>query len=146
MIMNKLKFRQHHKRLICTIAAVITLVAVLITGVQTYAASPDAVFIAAIHGSGLQIGTGGTTRRVAQKNDRLQGRNVLYVPGNGSWVQLGFVVDGVNDYDGLMVQAGPHSTPSEWTFPCTGRAGSFAIAWRRGNNRGCEAGSSTKTT
>ena len=128
-------------RLIRTLATILTPVCFIATSVQSYAGNPDAAFVNQVHGSELYIGPGNdnSNRRPAKRPDQLKGRDVLYVPGNGSWANLGFVVSGVVDHDGLMVQAGPHSSPSKWSFPCTGEGG-FRIAWQRGGNRGCEQG------
>ncbi|TAE98287.1 MAG: hypothetical protein EAZ78_24415 [Oscillatoriales cyanobacterium] len=138
--MHKFKWQQRTKRFILVLVSLFTLVSILITGVSSYASTPDAAYITKIEGTGLVIGERTSRDRTpASKNQQLRGNKVLYVPGNGSLAYLGFIVDAPLDTTGLLVSAGPSKTPSEWSFPCTAKGG-FTIAWKDGSDRGCEAG------
>jgi len=138
--MQKLKLTQKTKKFILTLVSLLTCFSILITGVHSYAVMPDAAYLVKIQGNGLLLGQGASrNRQPARVQAQIRGNNILYVPGNGPWAYLGFIVDAPLDSAGLLVKAGPSSTPSEWSFPCTARGG-FTIAWKRGSNRGCETG------
>lgn len=138
--MNRWKFRRNTSRLILVLASLVTLIAIVITGVSSYAITPDAAYITKIEGTRIKIGERTSRDRTpASQKQQLRGNKVLYVPGNGSLAYLGFIVDAPLDTTGLLVSAGPSKTPSEWSFPCTAKGG-FTIAWKDGSDRGCEAG------
>lgn len=140
--MNRWKFRRNTSRLILVLASLVTLIAIVMTGVSSYAATPDAAYIHKIEGTGLVIGVGNNPNRTrAKEHQQLNVPNqVLYVPGgNKSFAYLGFIFDWVQEHADLLVSAGPSPNPSEWSFPCSAR-GRFTIAWKKGSDRGCEAG------
>ena len=141
--MNRFTFLKR-KYLTYFFTAVLTAVLIMLTSTQTYAENPSAAYIHHAEGSGLLVGTGADNngRKPAKNGDRIRGNRTLKVPGERlGWANLGFVFESsvVSDHAGLLVQAGPHALPSEWSFPCTAKGG-FRIAWKRGNNRGCEEG------
>ena len=140
--MNRWKFRRNSSRLSLVLASLLTLIIIVMTGVSSYALTPEAAIIAKIEGTRITIGTGSSNvREPVDVNQQLRGNKVLYVPGNGSFAYLGFIVNGSSDSSGLLVSAGPSKTPSEWSFPCTAKGG-FTIAWKEGegSKRGCEEG------
>lgn len=140
--MNRWKFRRNTSRLILVLASLVTLIVIVMTGVSSYAATPDAAYIHKIEGTGLVIGVGNNPNRTrAKEHQQLNVPNqVLYVPGgNKSFAYLGFIFDWVQEHADLLVSAGPSPNPSEWSFPCSAR-GRFTIAWKKGSDRGCEAG------
>jgi hypothetical protein len=138
--MNRWKFHRNTSRLILALASLLTLIIIVMTGVSSYAVTPDAAYIYKIKGTGLVIGDGDShARKDAKEHQQLKVPNqVLYVPGgNKSFAYLGFIFDGVKEHADLLVSAGPFPTPSEWSFPCSAK-GRFTIAWKKGSNRGCE--------
>ena len=137
--MHKFKWQQRTKRFILASLSLLTLVSILITGVSSYAITPDGAYIGKIEGTGLTIGAGtNRDRPPASIGQKLRQNTILYVPGgNRPWAHLGFFEDAPLDSSGLLVKAGPSPTPSEWSFPCSAR-GRFTIAWKKGSNRGCE--------
>ncbi|MEG5006143.1 hypothetical protein QUB17_21205 [Microcoleus sp. B5-C4] len=138
--MNRWKFRRNTSRLILVLASLLTLIIIVITGVSSYAITPDGAYIGKIEGTGLVIGVGNNPdRKPASEGQQLEEPNqVLYVPGgNKPWANLGFFEDSPKEHTGLLVKAGPSPTPSEWSFPCSAR-GRFTIAWKKGSDRGCE--------
>ena len=137
--MYKFKWQQSTKRFILVLVSLLTLVSILITGVRSYAITPDGAYIGKIEGTGLVIGDGNSHNRPpASIGQKLRQNTILYVPGgNRPWAHLGFFEDAPLDSSGLLVKAGPSPTPSEWSFPCSAR-GRFTIAWKKGSNRGCE--------
>jgi len=138
--MHQLKWQQKTKRFILTLVSLLTGLSILITGVHSYAVTPDAAYLVKIQGNGLLLGEGASrNRQPARVQTQIRGNNILYVPGNGPWAYLGFIIDAPLDSAGLLVKAGPSSIPSEWSFPCTARGG-FTIAWKKGRDRGCETG------
>lgn len=140
--MNRWKFRRNTSRLILALASLLTLIIIVMTGVSSYAATPDAAYITHIEGTRITIGVGtNRDREPVSVGQKLEKNNqVLYVPGgNKSLAYLGFIVDAPSESLGLLVSAGPSSTPSEWSFPCKAKGG-FTIAWTKGSDRGCEAG------
>ncbi|MGB8687132.1 MAG: hypothetical protein WCD53_07310 [Microcoleus sp.] len=140
--MNRWKFRRNTSRLSLVLASLLTLIIIVMTGVSSYAATPDAAYIHRIEGTGLTIGVGHSRDRTrASEHQQLRMPNqVLYVPGgNKSFAYLGFIFDWVQEHADLLVSAGPSPNPSEWSFPCSAR-GEFKIAWKKGENRGCEEG------
>ena len=127
--------------LIRAFAAILTPVCILTTGFQVSAEEPSAAHILYIEGSGLVL-RDGVGLQAAKVGDQIRGNHSLSVPGQRrGWAYLGFVFESsvVSDNAGLLVQAGPDDLPSEWSFPCTAKGG-LRIAWKRGNNRGCEEG------
>ena len=140
--MNRWKFHRNTSRLILALASLLTLIIIVITGAIGYAVTPEAAIIAEIKGTGLVIGDGTNhDRKRASEGQQLEEPNqILYVPGgNKSLAYLGFIAAAPLDSLGLLVSAGPSSTPSEWSFPCKGTGG-FKIAWTEGSDRGCEEG------
>jgi hypothetical protein len=137
--MNRWKFHRNTSRLILALASLLTLIIIVITGAIGYAVTPEAAIIAEIKGTGLVIGDGTNhDRKRASEGQQLEPNQILYVPGgNKSLAYLGFIAAAPLDSLGLLVSAGPSSTPSEWSFPCKGTGG-FKIAWTEGSNRGCE--------
>lgn len=138
--MNRLKFRRNTSRLILVLASLLTLIVIVMTGVSSYAATPDVVKIVEIKGTGLVFGVGNNPRTPANKGDEWQETNkILYVPGgNKPWAHLVFLQAAPLDHTELLVQAGPSETVSEWSFPCKATGGRFKIAWKKGSDRGCE--------
>ncbi len=138
---NRFNFHQHLKPIRLALAGIMALMLVLVTGIHSYAAMPEAAIIASVNGTDLFISAGASSsRQAAQVKAELRGNSILYVPGgNRGWANLGFMFDWPLDHAGLLVQAGPHNIPSQWSFPCTA-SGGFRIAWQRGSNRGCEEG------
>lgn len=141
--MHKFKWQQRTKRFILVLVSLLTLVSIVITGVRSYAVPTDTAFayIVKFQGNGLTLGTGDIrNRQPVSLKDKLEDKKILYVPGgNKPWVHLAFAVDYPKDFAGLIVKAGPHPDVSEWSFPCTAKGG-LTIAWKRGNDRGCEVG------
>jgi hypothetical protein len=139
--MHKFKWQQRTKRFILVLVSLLTLVSILITGVSSYAITPDGAYIGKIEGTGLTIGDGKSRdRKPASLQQQLRQNTILYVPGgNKPWAHLGFFQDAPLDSSGLLVKAGPSQIISEWNFPCSAR-GRFTIAWKKGSDRGCEAG------
>ena len=138
--MNRWKFRRNTSRLILVLASLVTLIAIVMTGVSGYAIDPDGAYIGEIKGTGLVIGVGKSgDRKDASKKDELRPNTILYVPGNRSWANLGFFEDSPKDSTGLLVQAGPSEMISEWSFPCSAK-GRLTINWKKGQKRGCEEG------
>jgi hypothetical protein len=138
---NRFNFHQHLKPIRLALAGIMALMLILVTGIHSYAAMPEAAIIASVNGTDLFLGTGTEGERIAAHlNNQLRGNSILYVPGgNRGWANLGFVFDWPLTHAGLLVQAGPHNIPSQWSFPCTA-SGGFRIAWQRGSDRGCEEG------
>jgi hypothetical protein len=138
--MHKFKWQQRTKRFILVLVSLLTLVSILITGAIGYAFTPDGAEVVKIMGTGLTIGDGDSRdRKPASERQQLEKPNqILYVPGNGSWANLDFFQAAPKEHLGLLVQAGPYPTPSEWSFPCSGTGGRFKIAWKKGSDRGCE--------
>lgn len=144
--MNRWKFRRNTSRLILVLASLVTLIAIVMTGVSSYAITPDGAYIGKIEGTGLVIGVGKSRdRKPASKKDELRPNTILYVPGNGSWANLGFFEDSPKDSTGLLVQAGPTKMISEWSFPCSAK-GRLTINWKKGERRGCEEGIQVKSS
>lgn len=138
---NRFNFHKHLKPVRLALAGILALMLVLVTGIHSYAAMPEAAIIAGKYGSDLFVGTGTEGERIAaQLNNQLRGNSILYVPGgNRGWAHLDFVFDWPLTHAGLLVKAGPHNIASQWSFPCTA-SGGFKIAWQRGSDRGCEEG------
>lgn len=138
--MNRWKFRRNTSRLILVLASLLTLIAIVMTGVSSYAITPDGAYIGKIEGTGLVIGVGKSRDRTpASEKQQLRPNTILYVPGNRSWANLGFFEDSPKDSTGLLVQAGPSEMISEWSFPCSAK-GRLTINWKKGQKRGCEEG------
>ncbi|MEG4841548.1 hypothetical protein [Microcoleus sp. B9-D4] len=139
--MNRWKFRRNTSRLILFLASLLTLIVILITGMSSYAITPDGAYLGKIEGTGLAIGASNSRdRKPATLQQKLRQNTILYVPGgNKPWAHLGFFQDAPLDSSGLLVKAGPSQIISEWSFPCSAR-GRFTIAWKKGSDRGCEAG------
>ena len=140
--MNRWKFHRNTSRLILALASLLTLIVIVITGVSSYAVTPQAAYIVEFEGNGLTLGTGDIrNRQPVSRKDKLDDVNkILYVPGgNKPWAHLGFGVDDPKDFAELIVKAGPHPNVSEWSFPCNAKGG-FTIAWKKGSKRGCEEG------
>jgi len=136
--MNRWKSHSNTKRLIMALASLLTLIVIVMTGVRSYAITPDGAYIGKIEGTGLTIGVGDNRRNPASVEQKLQRNTILYVPGgNKPWAHLGFFQDAPLDSSGLLVKAGPSPTPSEWSFPCSAK-GRFTITWKKGSDRGCE--------
>jgi hypothetical protein len=141
--MNRWKFHRNTSRLILALASLLTLIIIVITGVSSYAVTPDTAFayIVKFQGNGLTLGTGDIrNRQPVSLKDKLEGNKVLYIPGgNKPWAHLGFAVDYPKDFAQLIVKAGPHPDVSEWSFPCTAKGG-LTIAWKRGDEKACKDG------
>ncbi|MEG4595377.1 hypothetical protein QUB00_26730 [Microcoleus sp. F8_C2] len=138
--MNRWKLRRNTSRLILVLACLLTLIVIVMTGVSSYAITPDGAYIGKIQGIGLTIGDGNSRDRTpVNEQQQLRPNTILYVPGNRSWANLGFFEDSPKDHTGLLVQAGPSKRISEWSFPCSAK-GRLTIAWKEGSKRGCEEG------
>jgi hypothetical protein len=140
--MQKFKWQQRTKRFILALLSLLTLVSILITGVSSYASTPDGAQITHIEGTGLVIGDGDSRdRKDAKEGQKLEKPNqILYVPGNGPWANLSFFQAAPLDSLELLVKAGPYPTISKWYFPCSATGGRFTIAFSKGKTRGCEEG------
>ncbi|WP_199247560.1 hypothetical protein [[Phormidium] sp. ETS-05] len=116
---NRFNFHKHLKPVRLALAGILALMLVLVTGIHSYAAMPEAAIIAGKYGSDLFVGTGTEGERIAaQLNNQLRGNSILYVPGgNRGWAHLDFVFDWPLTHAGLLVKAGiPIISPRNGVF------------------------------
>lgn len=64
----------------------------------------------------------------------------LIVPGNKKDLARLTFLGGGYSYDGLLLQAGPHSQRTDYTFPCILENGFITIGWWQDKNRACVDG------
>lgn len=110
-----------------SIIALVVMLAVLYSNVQSYAQDPTAAFVFQ-GGNGLRIGSGGSEGALVdlKRKETLNAGKILSVPGK-SWVHLGFVIRDEKP-DNPLVKVNKQERPSKYKFPCSG-AGNFTIAW-----------------
>lgn len=78
--------------------------------------------------------------RPVQQNNRLEPGHELIVNTRQAWTRLGYVVGGVNNYAGMILQTMPGNAGATYTFPCRTN-GQFIIAWRSARgSQSCRTG------
>lgn len=124
-----------------TLVKLLTLVSIVSFMPMVLAKLPHASEIVHITGKRVMFQEGKQRRKPAQIGQKLASNNQkLIVSGNNRDLARLIFLGGNDNYDGLLLQAGPDSRETQYQFPCTLEKGKVTIGWQQGKNRGCEEG------
>ena len=124
-----------------TIVKSLTLLSIVGFMPMVLAKIPLASEIVSIKGNKVMFQEGTQRRKSAQIGQKLENKNQkLIVSGNNQDLARLVFLGGGDNYDGLLLQAGPDFRETQYQFPCTLERGTVTIGWRQGTDRGCEEG------